>query len=66
MKPLESMEKLKAFLNEVKVELVKCSWPTRRELFGQSVVVIVSVLVLGAFVGVFDLLNMGLLNLIIR
>jgi preprotein translocase subunit SecE len=57
---------LKGFLEEVKVELLKCSWPTRKELFGSSVVVIISVIILGAFVGAFDLVNMGLLKFIIR
>jgi len=57
---------LKTFLEEVKVELYKCSWPTRKELFGQSVVVIVSVIILGAFVGLCDVINMNLLQFIIR
>lgn len=57
---------LKTFLEEVKVELLKCSWPTRKELFGQSVVVIISVIILGAFVGLCDLVNMNLLSFIIR
>jgi len=62
----QGAENLKNFVNEVKVELVKCSWPTRKELFGQSVVVIISVIILGAFVGLCDLVNMGLLQFIIR
>ena len=57
---------LKTFIEEVKVELLKCSWPTRKELFGQSVVVIISVIILGAFVGLCDLVNMGLLRFIIH
>ncbi len=57
---------LKAFLNEVKVELLKCTWPTRKELFGQSVVVIISVIILGAFVGLCDVVNINLLRFIIR
>jgi len=57
---------LKTFLSEVKVELVKCSWPSRKELFGSSVVVIISVIILGAFVGVCDLVNMGFLKFVIR
>ena len=57
---------LRTFIEEVKVELLKCTWPTRKELFGQSVVVIVSVIILGAFVGLCDLVNVNLLNLIIR
>ena len=62
----QSIGSLKTFLEEVKVELVKCSWPTRKELFGQAVVVIISVIILGAFVGLCDLVNMGLLNFIIH
>jgi len=62
----QSIGNLRTFIGEVKVELLKCSWPTRKELFGQSVVVIISVIILGAFVGVFDLVNMGLLKFVIR
>ncbi len=62
----EGIGNLKTFLNEVKVELVKCSWPSRKELFGSSVVVIISVIILGAFVGVCDLVNMGFLKFVIR
>lgn len=57
---------LKTFMQEVKVELQKCSWPTRKELFGQSVVVIISVIILGLFVGLFDLINMGFLRIVIK
>lgn len=56
----------RTFLEEVKVELLKCSWPSRKELFGSAVVVIVSVIILGAFVGACDMVNMGLMNWIIR
>ncbi|MEN8255345.1 MAG: preprotein translocase subunit SecE [Verrucomicrobiota bacterium] len=62
----QSVGNLRAFIGEVKVELLKCSWPTRKELFGQSVVVIISVIILGAFVGVCDLVNMGFLKFVIR
>jgi preprotein translocase SecE subunit len=62
----QSVGNLKTFFEEVKVELLKCSWPTRKELFGQSLVVIISVIILGAFVGLCDLFNMGFLRFIIR
>jgi preprotein translocase subunit SecE len=65
-KLVESIGNLKTFFGEVKVELLKCSWPTRKELFGSSVVVIVSVLILGAFVGACDLANMAFLKFVIR
>ena len=57
---------IKTFFEEVKVELVKCSWPTRKELFGQSLVVVFSVIILGAFVGLCDVVNLNLLNFFIR
>ena len=62
----EGIGNLKTFIEEVKVELLKCSWPTRKELFGQSVVVIISVVILSAFVGLCDLINQGLLKFIIQ
>jgi preprotein translocase SecE subunit len=62
----EGIGNFKGFFEEVKVELLKCSWPTRKELFGQSMVVIISVIILGAFVGLCDLVNMGLLRFIIQ
>jgi len=57
---------LRTFIEEVKVELLKCSWPSRKELFGQSIVVIVAVMILAAFVGLCDVVNMNLLKFIIR
>jgi len=65
-KLIQGVENLKTFVEEVKVELIKCAWPTRKELFGQSLVVIVSVIILGVFVGLCDLLNTGLLRFIIH
>ncbi len=61
-----SVGSLRTFLEEVKVELLKCTWPTRKELFGQSLVVIISVIILGAYVGLCDVVNMNFLRFIIR
>lgn len=62
----ESIGSVRTFFEEVVIELKKCSWPTRKELFGQSVVVVISVIILGGFVGLCDLVNMGFLKLVIR
>ena len=43
------------FLREVRQELKKVDWPTRQELGTYTVVVLVTVVVLGAFVFVLDL-----------
>ncbi|MCU0858335.1 MAG: preprotein translocase subunit SecE [Pontiellaceae bacterium] len=65
-KIVELFNALKTFLGEVKTELLKCSWPTRQELSGSTMVVVISVLILGAFVGLSDLLLMNLLRAILR
>jgi preprotein translocase subunit SecE len=48
------IEKLKIFIKEVRLEMSKVTWPTRGELRDSTVVVIVSVIVISAFIGVID------------
>jgi len=45
---------VKAFLKDVRAEIAKVSWPTRGELRDSTVVVIVTVLIVAAFIGVVD------------
>jgi len=42
------------FLREVKVELKKVTWPTRKQTTGTTIVVIIFVFVVAVFLGVFD------------
>jgi preprotein translocase subunit SecE len=42
------------FLKEVRVESAKISWPSRTELRDSTVVVIIAVLIVSAFVGLVD------------
>ncbi len=42
------------FVKDVQVESTKVSWPTRVELRDSTIVVIVAVLLISAFVGVVD------------
>jgi preprotein translocase subunit SecE len=49
------------FLREVKVELKKVAWPSRKQTMGSTVVVLVLVFIISAFLGVVDL---GLSNLV--
>ena len=44
----------RGFVTEVQVELKKCAWPSRSELFESTVMVIVTSLILGFFVGFSD------------
>ena len=48
--------RLTNYVAETREELKKCSWPSRDELKGSTVVVIVSILLLGLFTVVVDLL----------
>lgn len=43
------LTRLGVYVGETREELRKCSWPSRDELKGSTLVVIVSVLLLGAF-----------------
>jgi len=55
------------FLEEVRAELKKCAWPTRPELIDSTIVVIISLVILGFYVTVADYLLIDqFLNLVIR
>ena len=47
-------KKLVKFLREVKLELKKVSWPTRKEISGSTGVVIMSVMIVALYLGVLD------------
>ena len=42
------------FLREVKIELKKVTWPTRKQTMGSTVVVIILVVIIAIFLGVVD------------
>jgi preprotein translocase subunit SecE len=49
-----NLVKLRNYIAETREELKKCTWPTTDELKGSTVVVMISVLLLGAFTVVVD------------
>jgi preprotein translocase subunit SecE len=49
------------FLREVKTELKKVTWPTRKQTIGSTLVVIILVMIISIFLGVVDI---GLSNLV--
>ena len=65
-KIVELFNTLKTFLGEVKIELKKCTWPTRQELLGSTMVVVISVLIIGVFVGLSDTVLMFLLRKLLQ
>ena len=48
------VERVRNYLNEVWIELNRVDWPTRRELISSTIVVIVVLLVLAVYLGLFD------------
>ena len=45
---------VREFVKDVRVEVTKVSWPTRNELRDSTVVVIATVVIVAAFVGIVD------------
>ena len=48
------MAKIIQFLREVKIELIKVTWPKRDELLGSTTVVLILSLILSIFIGIAD------------
>ena len=58
---MEQLRKFRQFLIDVWAELKKTTWPGRKEVYGTTMVVIVTVLICATFLWVVDLiLNQGM------
>ena len=56
--------KFVGFFNDVKLEMEKVSWSTKDELIGSTIVVIVSLAILSAFIGICDVVLSATVNMI--
>ncbi len=54
------------FLKEVRVELTKVTWPTKKEVIRLTTIVIIISVAVGAYVGVLDLIFTKLIELAIK
>jgi preprotein translocase subunit SecE len=54
------------FLREVKVELKKVVWPSRKQTVGSTVVVLILVIIISVFLGVVDLGLSGLIRMVLK
>ncbi len=54
------------FAKEVRVEMGKVSWSTRQELINSTWVVIVSAVLVGALIGVFDFIYSMVVRFLLR
>ena len=48
------VEKVTTFLQEVQAETKKVTWPSRRDVLGSTLVVIVGVFIVAGFLGIID------------
>ncbi len=59
------MQKLRTFLESVKIELGKVTWPTRKETVATTGVVVVIIVLISLYLGVCDLVLAKLMRLIL-
>ncbi|MCM8769655.1 MAG: preprotein translocase subunit SecE [Candidatus Omnitrophica bacterium] len=59
-------EKVRLYLNDVRLELSKVSWPTRQQLKLTTIIVIVFMIVAGVYIGLIDVIFSKVISLIIR
>lgn len=59
------VKRMQKFFNETKRELKKVNWPTRRELFNMTGIVLIIILIIGAFFWGLDTVFTSILQLII-
>jgi preprotein translocase subunit SecE len=60
------VEKALQFLREVKVELKKVTWPSRKQALGSTLVVIILVIIISLFLGVVDISLSSLIRLVFK
>jgi len=60
------LEKIKAFFQEVSVELRKVSWPTRQQTVSATVVVITVSFIVAFFLGIVDVVLARIVGAIMR
>ncbi|HUI07445.1 MAG TPA: preprotein translocase subunit SecE [Verrucomicrobiae bacterium] len=58
--------KVRDFLTEVSIELKKSSWPTRKELVDSTIVVMITIVVLGLFVALADIVFLRIIGFLTR
>ncbi len=60
------LKRILKFLHDIRVELKKVNWPTRREFTVFTGIVLATVVVIGLFFWGLDTVFLGVLQLIIR
>ena len=63
---MDILAKPKNFLNEVRNELSKVSWSTRKELLASTVLVITVTVIMTIFIGIVDLVLSRFLSVVFK
>jgi len=62
----EYVERVTTFLQDIQAETKKVTWPSRKDVIGSTVVVVVAVFVLAGFLGIIDFVLSLLIGLLIK
>ena len=60
------LDKAMQFLREVKVEMKKVTWPSRKQTIGSTVVVIILVFIIAFFLGIVDFGLSGVVRVVLQ
>jgi len=56
--------KFSNFIKDVKMEMIKVSWPNKNELIGSTAIVLISLAILSLFIGICDIILSKIINII--
>ena len=59
------LQRIATYVAQTREELKKCTWPTWDELKGSTVLVMISIIVLGTFTALVDLVGISFVRLLI-
>ncbi|MBU2621407.1 MAG: preprotein translocase subunit SecE [Proteobacteria bacterium] len=60
------LDRVLQFLREVKIELKKVTWPSRKQAVGSTVVVIILVIIISLFLSVVDIGLSSLVRVVLQ
>jgi len=63
---MKSLRRFLTFLQEIREEIKHVSWPTREELMGSALVVLVGVVLLATYISVWDFLLSKMAQALLR
>jgi preprotein translocase subunit SecE len=64
--PMDFFRRVPIFIGEVKTELVKVSWPARKDLIGASILVVAVTVILTIYIALLDFLLSKAVSLVMQ